>query len=191
MGRLHFPRSAMSAVSRARGKQPRSPDLWRNQGLFPAKPSRSRGRAFHGAASCPASLRAPAALAALPLLPARPHHLGSLRAALGTHACAFAFSFASFPLPVLRKRGQYKTAIVERNGVVWHLRIEVVPLLRCCGTGRFSSQIPRDASLDAGMGRIFDRTITCPVERQGCIGAALRGCNLADHEQAKLHWSRP
>lgn len=105
-------------------------------------------------------------------------------------------SFPPFParrlllasFPVLRKRGQYKTAIVERNGVVWHLRTEAG---RCCGTGRFSSQIPRDASLDAGMGRIFDRTITCPVERQGCIGAALRGCNLADHEQAKLHWSRP
>ena len=71
------------------------------------------------------------------------------------------------------------------------MRIEAVLLLRCCGTGRFSSQIPCDASLDAGMGRIFDRTITRPVERQGCIGAALRGCTLADHEQAKLHWSRP
>lgn len=34
-------------------------------------------------------------------------------------------------LPVLRKRGQYKTAIVERNGVGWHLRTEAGPLPRC------------------------------------------------------------
>lgn len=137
VGRLHFPRSAMSAASRARGKQPRSPDLWRNQGPFPAKPSRSRGWAFHGAASCPASLRAPAALAALPSF--RPRSRCSRRDPITSVACVprsapmpapLRSPLRLSPLPVLRKRGQYKTAIVERNGVVWHLRIEVVPLLR-------------------------------------------------------------
>ena len=103
-------------------------------------------------------------------------------------------------LPVLRKRGQYKTAIVERNGVVWHLRIEAVPLLRCCccasavpvgsrhkshvmrrwtrgwdaySTERSPAQLNAKVALEPPFG-----AATLPImNRRSCIGAARKGCS--------------
>ena len=102
-------------------------------------------------------------------------------------------------LPVLRKRGQYKTAIVERNGVVWHLRIEVVPLLRCCCAAavpvgsRHKSHVMRrgtrgwDAySTERSPAQLNAKVVleppfgaaTLPImNRRSCIGAARKGCS--------------
>ena len=102
-------------------------------------------------------------------------------------------------LPVLRKRGQYKTAIVERNGVVWRLRIEVVALLRfrCAAAvpvgSRHKSHVMRrgtqgwDAySTERSPAQLNAKVVleppfgaaTLPImNRRSCIGAARKGCS--------------
>ena len=102
-------------------------------------------------------------------------------------------------LPVLRKRGQYKTSIVERNGVVWRLRIEVVPLLRfrCAAAvpagSRHKSHVMRrgtrgwDAySTERSPAQLNAKVVleppfgaaTLPImNRRSCIGAARKGCS--------------
>lgn len=89
----------------------------------PAKPPRSRKRASHSAASCPASLprsrrsrRGPVAPAATPSFRPRPHYPDSLRAAFGAHARTFVFPFSTFPSPYSESWGNTRLQSFSGKG---------------------------------------------------------------------------
>ena len=214
----------MSVANRARSKPPRSPDSWRNQGPFSAKPSRSRGVLALGIERLRLRLISGRRCAQWKGSPCQGLLLCVLfgKAILPDHVELAGFPWlrgrfgrsAAIPiipaapgapslirlLPVLRKRGQYKTAIVERNGVVWHLRIEAVPLLRCCccasavpvgsrhkshvmrrrtrGWDAYSAErLPAQLNAKVVLEPPFGAATLPIMNRRSCIGAARKGCS--------------